>query len=271
MKLAPEDVWDRLRLRAVDQDAGPAVHRPDQGAPVVAPRPATFVAGVAHDAFWLVAQPAHRDRRRRSRSWPSPMRPARAQDRQAGRAQEDHPGPGPARQAGRLRQRGPGAHRAVPGRGRLRRRQRQAGARPRLPGDPAAARQDPQHLGSRHRRGAGLARKSTTSAVAIGVRSGLGRHQRPALRQGRASWPTPTPTACTSPRCCARCSCRHFRPLVQAGNIFVAMPPLFRVDVGKQVFYALDEDETRRRARAHQGARSSRARSASRASRDWAR
>jgi topoisomerase IV subunit B len=36
---------------------------------------------------------------------------------------------------------------------------------------------------------------------------------------------------------------RHFRPLVTAGHVFVAMPPLFRVDVGKQVFYALDEDE----------------------------
>ncbi len=36
---------------------------------------------------------------------------------------------------------------------------------------------------------------------------------------------------------------RHFRSLVQAGHVFVAMPPLFRVDVGKQVFYALDESE----------------------------
>ena len=36
---------------------------------------------------------------------------------------------------------------------------------------------------------------------------------------------------------------RHFRPLVEAGNIFVAMPPLFRIDVGKEVFYALDEPE----------------------------
>ncbi len=36
---------------------------------------------------------------------------------------------------------------------------------------------------------------------------------------------------------------RHFRTLVQAGHVFVAMPPLFRVDVGKQVFYALDESE----------------------------
>jgi topoisomerase-4 subunit B len=36
---------------------------------------------------------------------------------------------------------------------------------------------------------------------------------------------------------------RHFRPLVLAGHIFVAMPPLFRIDYGKQVEYALDEAE----------------------------
>lgn len=36
---------------------------------------------------------------------------------------------------------------------------------------------------------------------------------------------------------------RHFRPLVAAGHVCVAMPPLYRVDVGKQVFYALDESE----------------------------
>ena len=36
---------------------------------------------------------------------------------------------------------------------------------------------------------------------------------------------------------------RHFRKLVQEGHVYVAMPPLFRIDVGKQVFYALDEHE----------------------------
>jgi len=36
---------------------------------------------------------------------------------------------------------------------------------------------------------------------------------------------------------------RHFRRLVQEGHVYVAMPPLFRIDVGKQVFYALDEAE----------------------------
>ncbi len=38
---------------------------------------------------------------------------------------------------------------------------------------------------------------------------------------------------------------RHFASLVRAGHVFVAMPPLFRIDCGKQVFYALDEDEKR--------------------------
>ena len=36
---------------------------------------------------------------------------------------------------------------------------------------------------------------------------------------------------------------KHFRPLVVGGFIYVSMPPLFRIDVGKEVFYALDEDE----------------------------
>jgi len=36
---------------------------------------------------------------------------------------------------------------------------------------------------------------------------------------------------------------RHFPVLVQAGNIYVAMPPLYRIDAGKEVFYALDDAE----------------------------
>ncbi|MDJ0941333.1 MAG: DNA topoisomerase IV subunit B, partial [Woeseiaceae bacterium] len=36
---------------------------------------------------------------------------------------------------------------------------------------------------------------------------------------------------------------RHFRELVLAGHVYVAMPPLYRIDVGKEVFYALDEGE----------------------------
>lgn len=36
---------------------------------------------------------------------------------------------------------------------------------------------------------------------------------------------------------------RHFPNLVRQGHVYVAMPPLYRVDVGKQVFYALDDAE----------------------------
>ena len=36
---------------------------------------------------------------------------------------------------------------------------------------------------------------------------------------------------------------RHFRPLVAGGHVYVAMPPLYRIDAGKQVSYALDDAE----------------------------
>ncbi|MCT6866642.1 MAG: DNA topoisomerase IV subunit B [Gilliamella apicola] len=36
---------------------------------------------------------------------------------------------------------------------------------------------------------------------------------------------------------------RHFRVMVEQGHVFVAMPPLYRIDLGKEVHYALDEEE----------------------------
>jgi topoisomerase-4 subunit B len=36
---------------------------------------------------------------------------------------------------------------------------------------------------------------------------------------------------------------RHFRPLVMNGHVYVAMPPLYRIDAGKQIYYALDDAE----------------------------
>lgn len=36
---------------------------------------------------------------------------------------------------------------------------------------------------------------------------------------------------------------RHFKAMVRAGHVYVAMPPLYRIDVGKEVYYALDEAE----------------------------
>lgn len=36
---------------------------------------------------------------------------------------------------------------------------------------------------------------------------------------------------------------RHFKPLVEAGHVYAAMPPLYRIDIGKTVHYALDDEE----------------------------
>ncbi|MBO8087886.1 MAG: DNA topoisomerase IV subunit B, partial [Marichromatium sp.] len=36
---------------------------------------------------------------------------------------------------------------------------------------------------------------------------------------------------------------RHFPDFVKTGHVFMAMPPLYRIDVGKEVFYALDDEE----------------------------
>lgn len=36
---------------------------------------------------------------------------------------------------------------------------------------------------------------------------------------------------------------KHYKPLVHAGHIYVAMPPLYRIDAGKSVYYALDDEE----------------------------
>jgi topoisomerase-4 subunit B len=74
------------------------------------------------------------------------------------------------------------------------------------------------------------------------LRSRQGRHLRPALRQGHH----PRRRGLRRPayRDAAERAVRQaFPALVDSGHVFVAMPPLFRVDVGKQVFYALDEEE----------------------------
>lgn len=36
---------------------------------------------------------------------------------------------------------------------------------------------------------------------------------------------------------------KHYRAVVEAGHIYVAMPPLYRIDLGKEVYYAIDEEE----------------------------
>lgn len=36
---------------------------------------------------------------------------------------------------------------------------------------------------------------------------------------------------------------KHFKTLVQQGHVYIAMPPLYRIDAGKEIYYALDNDE----------------------------
>ena len=49
-------------------------------------------------------------------------------------------------------------------------------------------------------------------------------------------------TVCTSPPCSAPL-CEALPHAGGKGHVYVAMPPLYRIDIGKEVFYALDEDE----------------------------
>ena len=45
---------------------------------------------------------------------------------------------------------------------------------------------------------------------------------------------------------------KHFHPLVKAGHIYVAMPPLYRIDIGQQVFYAQNDAEKEKVLTKHQ-------------------
>ncbi len=142
------------------------------------------------------------------------------------------------------------SHRAVPGRRRLRRRLSAKQARDKefqaiLPLRGKILNTWEVESGSGARL-AGSARPRRRDRL----RSRQGR-SRACVTARSSSSPTPIPTACTSRPCCRALFLRHFPALVREGHVFVAMPPLFRVDVGKQVFYCLDEDEKRRDARTH--------------------
>ena len=79
-------------------------------------------------------------------------------------------------------------------------------------------------------------------AVAMGV-DPVTMTSRAALRQRLLCLPMQTRTVCTLQPCCAPCFSGTFETLVRNGHVFIAMPPLYRVDLGKEIFYALDDEE----------------------------
>jgi topoisomerase IV subunit B len=128
---------------------------------------------------------------------------------------------------------------------------------------------DPEHLGSRFLRGARLA--------------GSPRHRRGSRSRSRIA---KSSTGCVTGKVCiladadsdgahiATLLCalfvRHFPALVRDGRVHVAMPPLYRIDVGKNVYYALDDASAMESSRASRP-RESRGRSTCSGSRGWAR
>ena len=146
-------------LRALDQDAGPEVLLADQGQAGQLRGPAGGPGSGRRRSEPLVrGEPGagagdHRQGGRGGDRARGGAQGARADSAQ-GRARRRQP----ARQARRLPGARSGQVRAVPGRGRFGRRLGQAGPQPRLPGDPAAARQDPQRRARPPRQDPGLER-----------------------------------------------------------------------------------------------------------------
>ena len=151
VKAKDADVPGRRRARGPHRDRVGAAHRsavrgPDQGASSATPRCArsSSAATNTHLTRWLEEHPnpAKAIVAEGVERGPGPLggevgaRPHPPQDRARRR--------GHARQARRLRVARPRRRRAVPRRGRLRRRFGARRARPEEPGDPAAARQDPE-------------------------------------------------------------------------------------------------------------------------------
>ena len=240
LKLAPEDVWDDasyvLSTKMRDpQFAGQTKER------LTSREPAAFVSGIVKDQFglWLNQHPE-------AGEGIAQLAIGNAQDRlkASQKVARKRVVSGPAL-PGKLAdciEPGSEAHRALPGRGRLGGRLGQAGARSRVPGRDAAARQDPEHLGSGVGRDpllAGSARHHGRDRRGPGLR----RHLRRSATTRSASSRTRTRTALHIATLLCALFLRHFRPLVLAGHVFVAMPPLYRIDYGKQVEYALDEAE----------------------------
>ena len=151
------------------------------------------------------------------------------------------PRAGAARQTGRLRRTGTDARGTVPGRGRLRRRLGEAGAGQGIPGDHAAAL---KILNTWEVDGGEVLASQEVHDIAVAIGVDPGASDLAQLRYGKICI---LADADSDGLHIATLLCalfvRHFRPLVEAGHVCVAMPPLYRIDLGKDIYYALDEAE----------------------------
>ncbi len=198
-KLAPEDVWDRLSfvlsLKMSDpQFSGQTKER------LSSRDAAGFVENAVHDGFSLYLN-QHVGHRREDRAAGDRTRDAAPEGRKSRSCARKSPRapPWPGKLAD-CASSDLSRHRACSWSKAIRPRQRQAGTRQGLPGDPALARQNPEHLGGRVRLGArfgGSAQPRGRDRHAIQARTIF-----PACVTARSSSsPTPTPTDCISRPC----------------------------------------------------------------------